>query len=454
MKYEEIIEKTDDTQKIKIEPNRAEMEKVESLEESLRKEHEVKSWNKGKRVKIKKNKIGITNNIERDYPLFTVAVITYMQRHLIEECLESIIKQNYPNIEIVVCDDDSADFNEENVRAFIESNRKKNIKNVVVYKQSQNVGTVNNATKAIELSSGVYFKLHAGDDMLYDQNVLQDIADEFGHPEINLIAARSVACQQDGTMTDHYYPSWEALTSLIDAGAEKQFELIGTQTWGEFINAPAVFWRRSFFDQMGGFDPSYRYTEDWPMWLKITGSGHQITGLKKVTTIYRYGGISNDSSALNMSLGSAHYQECIRMIQEMVLPKFEAEGKKIKIFRAKQCIRCIQARIISESDWSHWNVLQKFSWRVRNLKMITISWAYRRKKYGISVNLVNQYKIISVCALLYMLHVQPWPGTDVDFLWANIFFVALVWLMAKVFLKLSINIMKITINLLKGKESI
>jgi len=42
-------------------------------------------------------------------PLVSVAVITYNQKLYLEECINSILSQDYPNMEIVIADDASTD---------------------------------------------------------------------------------------------------------------------------------------------------------------------------------------------------------------------------------------------------------------------------------------------------------------------------------------------------------
>lgn len=117
--------------------------------------------------------------IEEQKPLFTVALVTFCQRHLLEDCLDSIFNQDYDNIELIVCDDCSCDFDPDDVRNYIDENKSENIKNVVIFKHEHNVGTVKNCQKAFELSNGAYFKLQAGDDVFFGENVLSTIYREF-----------------------------------------------------------------------------------------------------------------------------------------------------------------------------------------------------------------------------------------------------------------------------------
>lgn len=45
----------------------------------------------------------------RNYPKVSIVIPTYNRVNYIKECLESIINQNYPNVEIIVSDDNSTD---------------------------------------------------------------------------------------------------------------------------------------------------------------------------------------------------------------------------------------------------------------------------------------------------------------------------------------------------------
>ena len=389
------------------------------------------------------------------FPLFSVIILTYMQRHLLEECLDSVFIQSYPNIELVICDDCSADFDVDEVKQYIEKNKSKNIKSFVVYKQQKNIGTVHNAQQGIELSSGSYFKLHAGDDMLFEKKTIEKVSDYFRDPNIKILAGRSIACQHDGTMTEHYYPSNEAVSEMMRADAKKQFDLIGTQSWGEFINAPAVFWKRDFFEKTGGYDLSYTYTEDWPMWLRVTSQGQRIHMLNEVFTIYRYGGISNDLSGLNRTLGKLHYQECIRMFQELVIPVFEKEGRKGKVARCRHCIHCLEIRMEAEGgNWKDWNCFQQVGWRVKSSPFLLRSWLYRRRKYGFSMNNRSIFIVMGACVLLYSFHVEFLPGMASDRIWAAVFFVAFGWLMLKMGLSVGIRLMNVLLNLKRRRDGI
>lgn len=315
---------------------------------------------------------------KKEVPLVSIIVLTYNQQYLLKDCLTSILKQKYSNLELVICDDASQDFDAEETARMIENLRQDNLKNYVIYQQPENVGTTENAKKGIALCSGSIFKLHAGDDMLKSSTVVGNIVQKFTRDEnIRIIAARSVACTPDGKLTDQMFPSEKAIKAMQESNCVGQFRLMSTQAWGEYINAPAVFWTRELYDEIGGLDATYKYTEDWPTWLTITKKGYRITSVSDVTTIYRYDRISNGLSDTHKSLGISHYNECIRILEEIVLPELQKNGLPKDIKKCKHSIEAIRARIICEYDWQYMTPFEKFHWKMSNMFFLIRSAFYR-----------------------------------------------------------------------------
>lgn len=347
---------------------------------------------------------------KKTFPLVSIIVLTYNQQFLLKDCLTSILNQNYPNLELIVCDDASADFDIEETTKLIEKLKKNNLKNYIVYKQPENVGTTKNAAKGIELSSGEIFKLHAGDDMLFSPKVISSVVRKFLHDEnIRLLAGRSVACMHDGRLTDYYYPSVQAIEKMRKANCEAQFKLMSTQAWGEYINAPAVFWTRELYDEIGGFDLQYRYTEDWPTWLKITAKGIKIISVMDVFTIYRYGGISNSVSNINRILGEVHYKECIHMLQTMSVPVLKEKKDWNNLKKCMHCIQALESRIVCEMKWDNMSTIEHFSWKLSNMRFLLQSRFYRKGALGFSIP-IDKLLIMSfllLCLAFYFIQYFP-----------------------------------------------
>ncbi len=100
--------------------------------------------------------------------LFSFALITYKNFDGIFDTLESLFKQDYPRIELIIADDGSPNYDEEidAIREYVEDNKGENIVNTVYAHLDKNQGTVRNINNAIKVSNGYYFKaLGAGDSL-------------------------------------------------------------------------------------------------------------------------------------------------------------------------------------------------------------------------------------------------------------------------------------------------
>ncbi|MDO9153719.1 MAG: glycosyltransferase [Paludibacter sp.] len=81
--------------------------------------------------------------------MISVALCTYNGEKFIEEQLNSILNQTLPVEEIVICDDGSTDNTLNIINLFEQNNR-----NIKVFRNKNNLGTIKNFEKAISLTSG------------------------------------------------------------------------------------------------------------------------------------------------------------------------------------------------------------------------------------------------------------------------------------------------------------
>lgn len=380
-------------------------------------------------------------------PLFSVIVLTYLQRHFLEECLDSIFRQTYPNIELVICDDCSADFCTNDIQAYIQKKKGENIRKVTVFRQHKNVGISRNAQKGVELSSGTFFKLLAGDDLLCGKTSLEKMSELL--QSAGIVATRSRACQRDGTLTDHYYPQRESWDCVVNADAQTQFNLLATQGLQIYFHEPGLFWSRSLFDEIGGFDLDFQYVTDWPVLLKITGSGYRITTSEDIVVLYRYGGIMNRTAFLDLPFRKQYYQECAAILRKYGLVRFESEGQGKKVLRCNQAIFGLESRIVAENSWKEWSLGQQVLWRIKSLRFLFISALYRLRYNNFSVrsHVKTPLLVMAVCMALYLLGIQPFPGGFWPFLWSLLFFLSIVWLFAQTVGLLCIKLLNLILNI-------
>ena len=112
-------------------------------------------------------------------PLFSVVVLVYRHYEHLKTAVNSVLEQDYENIELIISDDGSSNFPARKIEEYIEQNKRENIRSVTVRCEPQNVGTVRHINHVKEYCKGQYLIFLAGDDALYNAQVLTNYYEGF-----------------------------------------------------------------------------------------------------------------------------------------------------------------------------------------------------------------------------------------------------------------------------------
>ena len=108
---------------------------------------------------------------DSSFPLMTIAMIMYNRKEYVKDAVESLLNQDYPNLEIVISDDHSNDGAIEIaldlVKAYKGNHR------IVVNVNERNLGLGGNFAKALSLSHGEWVVACGGDDVQHNDRVSQ-----------------------------------------------------------------------------------------------------------------------------------------------------------------------------------------------------------------------------------------------------------------------------------------
>jgi hypothetical protein len=96
-------------------------------------------------------------------PLASIILLTYNQQDLVEESLQSLLKQTYSPLEIIISDDFSKDKTTEKIMAVV--SQYKGPHQIKVNFNHQNLGLCENINEAIKRCSGEFIFAAAGDDV-------------------------------------------------------------------------------------------------------------------------------------------------------------------------------------------------------------------------------------------------------------------------------------------------
>ena len=257
--------------------------------------------------------------MKKEYPLFTYILAHYDQYHYIYTALDSILEQEYPLIEIIVIDDHSAVFDQEELLKYIEKNKRENIKSFHVLANDENIGTVRSLNRAMKTVTGEFIQLFAADDRLPDERVAMNFIDEFEKlgAEAEMICAVRMMMDEELTPPGEYTLPPDQHERYNAMEAQEQFETMAIKCdWA----MGAICARTELYKRMGYFSENYKYIEDWAFYLLITRSGVKVhtAGFKALD--HRGGGISQSFAEAKTPQAFGYVQDIIELREKEVFP--------------------------------------------------------------------------------------------------------------------------------------
>jgi alpha-1,3-rhamnosyltransferase len=226
-----------------------------------------------------------------EQPLVSIVVITYNSSDYVLETLESAKDQTYKNIELIISDDCSTDNTVEICKNWLEENKER-FKHTELIKVEKNTGIPANCNRGVKASMGEWVKLIAGDDILFNEAIKNYLDFLKQNKEVHILHSEIEFFENDKTTTKK---SYYTKNSFFWLSAKKQYQkLLHKNT----LNAPSIIFSKFIFDELDGFDESFKLIEDYPFWLKATKAGYKIWFFDKTNVYYR---IHNQSVQRNNS---------------------------------------------------------------------------------------------------------------------------------------------------------
>lgn len=196
------------------------------------------------------------------YPKITIITPSYNQAQYIEQTIDSVLSQNYPNLEYMIFDGGSKD----NSAQVIE----KYAKHLAYWESVPDKGQTDAINKGLLRTTGDIVNWLNSDDY-YEPNALFAVADAFMHTHANVICGRSRIFKGEETL---YY------SNGTDVYADNLAKTIG---WAR-IDQPETFFSRKAIEKMGMPDVRFHYLMDRDWWIKYL-LNFSLDGIEKIETI-------------------------------------------------------------------------------------------------------------------------------------------------------------------------
>lgn len=233
-------------------------------------------------------------------PLISVIILSYKNQVYIFDTINSVLMQDYSNIELIITDDGTEGFDKELYIDYIMKNKRENITNLIVHKNEVNLGLVKNSNIAVKMSKGNYIKFIAADDAFYDSAVISSFVNFFINTGALIAASRMVCCDEKLMPNGRKFSMFEMMPKYLTELSPMQCYIQLSKIY--FIPIVGVCYTRQLFERYGLFDERYNLVEDRPMLLKISRNNCKIRFLDIVSVKYRLVGMSNIMSPLTQVL--------------------------------------------------------------------------------------------------------------------------------------------------------
>lgn len=265
----------------------------------------------------------------KNMPLFSIIVLCYKNTNMLEGMVKTILDQDYPNIELIVSDDGSDNFDCDTVRADIlnlmRSQKDCNITNLIVRKNEVNQKTVKHFSEVLPCANGDYVVFTAADDRFSNNKIISVYANTFNeNPNTQWLLGRCTIMSEDFKKAYHVLPSDEDITYLTCGDPIRLYS-----RWcrrGMAIPCCMAF-RRGAFDLVGGIDLNYTFLEDWPLVLKLLLNRHMPIYVKEYAAIHGAGGITNSNDRYGIMTRKAFYDDKYRLINTITRKNMHLLGK-------------------------------------------------------------------------------------------------------------------------------
>lgn len=244
--------------------------------------------------------------------LISVVVLTYNSATTVEETLNSIRNQTYPNIEIVVSDDASVDNTISVVQQWIKENGNCNIKLIA---SEENKGIPYNCNQGIDASNGKYIKLIAGDDIFLPNAIEKFYDEEKNKTEKNIIFQSKVETFGNAKNNRYDYVNYSVEMLEKNMSVEEQQSAL---LLSNFLIAPSVgLVKKELYYQLGMFDERFKGMEDYPFYLKMSMHGYRFALIDEILVRWRGSDNSaNVSPTLSLNMAAFFFRQKTKYLIE------------------------------------------------------------------------------------------------------------------------------------------
>lgn len=238
--------------------------------------------------------LGILPTLLGDFDVMcrvSVVTISYNQKEYLEECINSVLNQNYKDVEYVVVDPGSTDGSREIIE------RHEGIVKIF----EKDAGPADGLNRGFSRATGDIYGYINSDDALRP-NCIQQVVDIFTmNPDVDVVYGHCFVTDEHG--------------GVIRKCFSDQFSLLKAAYGAAMVVQPSTFFRRAIFEKVGGFNVENKSSWDSELFVEFALAGAKMKLINQFWSDYRVHGESITGSGILASI-QAQYRR--RMFEKIM----------------------------------------------------------------------------------------------------------------------------------------
>lgn len=225
------------------------------------------------------------------YPLVSIIVPTFNQAHYLPMALDSAMFQDYPNIEIIICNHGSTDNTSNIIENFLTEVTQAEVsflkrcdhenkedpferhyelrypqnRSITLVQSSENIGGTSSYNEGFKKAKGEFCTYLVGDDYLLP-NAIGEMVDQLQKTGCDFVYADMFLVDDRGRILQHLKkPEYSFKACFAD--------------W--YHLGVCKLYRKALHDSVGYYDPSYRNANDYDMYLRFAMAGASFRHINK-----------------------------------------------------------------------------------------------------------------------------------------------------------------------------
>lgn len=188
----------------------------------------------------------------------------------LKEAIGSILNQSYPDFELLIINDGSADDSHSIIQSFTD-NRIKYIK------QEVNRGIIATLNYGIKLAKGSLIARMDADDIAMPMRFEEQVNFLQKNPEYAAVFSKIELIDESGNSKGVWADDWNSTT---EEQVKKTLNITNS------LAHPTAMIRKNVLEKYG-YNPSFKASEDWGLWHTLISDGYRIYKINKVLLKYR-----------------------------------------------------------------------------------------------------------------------------------------------------------------------